>query len=76
MGVMPAKELAELPNPSLGGVLEAVVGPWGASLVNIGVIISLGGALFSYTTLKQAALDLEILTEEEFDEYVDPTKMC
>ena len=28
------------------------------------------------TTLKQAALDLEILTEEEFDEYVDPTKMC
>lgn len=51
MGVMPAKELAELPNPSLGGVLEAVVGPWGASLVNIGVIISLGGALFSYTIL-------------------------
>lgn len=51
MGVMPAKQLAELPNPSLGGVLEAVVGPWGATLVNIGVIISLGGALFSYTIL-------------------------
>lgn len=49
MGVMPAKQLAELPNPSLGGVLETVVGPWGATLVNIGVIISLGGALFSYT---------------------------
>ena len=51
MGVMPAKQLAELPNPSLGGVLEAVVGPWGATLVNVGVIISLGGALFSYTIL-------------------------
>lgn len=51
MGVMPAKQLAELPNPSLGGVLEAVVGPWGATLVNIGVIVSLGGALFSYTIL-------------------------
>lgn len=51
MGVMPAKQLAELPNPSLGGVLETVVGPWGATLVNIGVIISLGGALFSYTIL-------------------------
>lgn len=51
MGVMPAKQLDELPNPSLGGVLEAVVGPWGATLVNVGVIISLGGALFSYTIL-------------------------
>ena len=51
LGVMPAKQLAELPNPSLGGVLETVVGPWGATLVNIGVIISLGGALFSYTIL-------------------------
>ena len=51
MGVMPAKQLAELPNPSLGGVLETVVGPWGATLVNIGVIISLGGALFSCTIL-------------------------
>ena len=51
MGVMPAKQLAELPNPSLGGVLEAVVVPWGATLVNIGVIVSLGGALFSYTIL-------------------------
>lgn len=51
MGVMPAKQLAELPNPSLGGVLETVVGPWGATLVNIGVIISFGGALFSYTIL-------------------------
>ena len=51
MGVMPAEELAKLPNPSLGGVLESVVGPWGATLVNVGVIISLGGALFSYTIL-------------------------
>lgn len=51
MGVMPAKQLAELPNPSLGGVFEAVVGPWGATLVNIGVIVSLGDALFSYTIL-------------------------
>lgn len=51
MGVMPAEELAALSNPSLGGVLASVVGPWGANLVNIAVIISLGGALFSYTIL-------------------------
>lgn len=28
------------------------------------------------TTLKQAALELQILTTEEFDQYVDPNKMC
>lgn len=51
MGVMPAEELAALGNPPLAGVLEAVVGPWGAALVNIAVIISLGGAMFTYTIL-------------------------
>lgn len=51
MGVMPTEELAALSTPSLAGVLEAVVGPWGAALVNIAVIISLGGAMFSYTIL-------------------------
>ncbi len=51
MGVLPAEELAALANPSLGGVLEYVVGPWGATLVHIALIISVGGALFSYTIL-------------------------
>lgn len=51
MGVMPQEELAELSNPPMAGLLEAVVGPWGAALVNIAVIISLGGAMFSYTIL-------------------------
>lgn len=51
MGVMPAEELGALGNPPMAGVLEYVVGPWGAALVNIAVIISLGGAMFSYTIL-------------------------
>ena len=51
MGVMPAEELGVLGNPPMAGVLEYVVGPWGAALVNIAVIISLGGAMFSYTIL-------------------------
>lgn len=51
MGVMPAEELAALENPSLAGVLESVVGPWGAALVHIALLISVGGALFSYTIL-------------------------
>lgn len=51
MGVLPTEELAELPTPSVAGVLEAVVGGWGATLVNIAVIISVAGALFTYTIL-------------------------
>lgn len=51
MGVMTTEELAALENPPMAGILEAVVGPWGSTLVNIAVIISLGGALFSYTIL-------------------------
>ena len=48
---MPAEELGALTNPPMAGLLEYVVGPWGAVLVNIAVIVSLGGALFSYTIL-------------------------
>lgn len=35
MGVMPAEELGVLGNPPMAGVLEYVVGPWGAALVNM-----------------------------------------
>lgn len=51
MGVLPTEELAQLETPSVAGVLEAVVGGWGATLVNIAVIISIAGALFTYTIL-------------------------
>lgn len=51
MGVLSTEELAALGNPPMAGILEAVVGPWGSALVNIAVIVSLGGAMFSYTIL-------------------------
>ncbi len=51
MGVMPRAELAELSNPSMAGVLEAVVGPWGAALINLGVALSLLGAMLGYTII-------------------------
>ncbi len=51
MGVMTTEQLAALGNPPMAGVLEYVVGPWGSILVNIGVIVSVGGALFTYTIL-------------------------
>ena len=51
MGVMTTEKLAALGNPPMAFVLKSVVGSWGSALVNIGVIISVGGALFTYTIL-------------------------
>lgn len=50
-GVMTQEELAALPEPSMAYVLEAVVGPFGATLINIGLLVSLTGALLGWTIL-------------------------
>lgn len=49
MGILPRTELAALDNPAMAGLLAYIVGPWGAGLINFGVIISIAGAMFSYT---------------------------
>ena len=51
MGVMPLSQLAQLENPALAGVMEYAVGPWGAMLINGGVVLSLVGAMLGYTVL-------------------------
>jgi arginine:ornithine antiporter/lysine permease len=51
MGIMSHAELAGLKNPSMAYVLEHVVGRWGAVLIAIGLIVSLAGALLSWTLL-------------------------
>lgn len=51
MGVLPLSQLSQLSNPSLAGVMQAAIGPAGAVLVNIGVILSLVGAMLGYTVL-------------------------
>ena len=51
MGIMHQPELAALKNPSMAGVLEHVVGHWGSVLISVGLIISLAGALLSWTLL-------------------------
>lgn len=47
-GIVPREELAGLEDPSLGGVLTAAVGSWGAKFIAIGLAISLVGALLSW----------------------------
>lgn len=51
MGVMTPEEMAQLENPQLAGILYNAVGPWGAALINFGVILSLAGALLGWTII-------------------------
>jgi arginine:ornithine antiporter/lysine permease len=50
-GVMTQSELAGLKVPSMAGVMESLVGPWGAALISLGLIVSVGGAFLSWTLL-------------------------
>jgi arginine:ornithine antiporter/lysine permease len=50
-GVLLRPELAALPNPSMAGVLEAVVGPWGRVFVSVGLLISVVGNYLSWSLL-------------------------
>jgi arginine:ornithine antiporter / lysine permease len=56
LGVMAQADLAALKNPSMAGVLSKVVGPWGASLVSAGLIVSVGGALLAWILLAAESL--------------------
>lgn len=49
--VMSRQELIGQKVPSMAGVMQSLVGPWGAGLINIGLIISVGGAFLSWTLL-------------------------
>jgi arginine:ornithine antiporter/lysine permease len=49
MGILPRNQLAALPNPAMASLLSHMVGPWGGTLINLGVVISIAGAMFSYT---------------------------
>ena len=51
LGILNQPELAALKNPSMAGVLEAVVGPWGAILINVALVVSVVGAFLSWTLL-------------------------
>ncbi|MGA0561374.1 basic amino acid/polyamine antiporter [Ancylobacter sp. VNQ12] len=55
-GVLLRPDLAVLRNPSMAGVLQAVVGPWGAVFVSVGLIISVLGAYLSWSLLAAEVL--------------------
>jgi arginine:ornithine antiporter/lysine permease len=56
LGIVPQGELAAMKNPSMAGVLDKAVGTWGAVLISIGLLVSVGGALLAWTLLAAETL--------------------
>jgi arginine:ornithine antiporter/lysine permease len=50
-GVMLRPDLAALSSPSMAGVMEAIVGPWGKVFISIGLLISVLGNYLSWSLL-------------------------
>ena len=57
-GILPRAELQQLSQPSVGGVLAAAVGPWGAKFIGIGVIVSVLGAYLAWTLMAAEVLSI------------------
>ena len=57
-GVMPRAEIQALSQPSVGGVLAAAVGPWGAAFIGVGVIVSVLGAYLAWTLMAAEVLSI------------------
>ena len=56
LGILKQPELAGLKNPSMAGVLERAVGTWGAVLIYVGLIVSVGGGFLAWTLLAAESL--------------------
>ncbi|WP_242376365.1 basic amino acid/polyamine antiporter [Actinomadura luzonensis] len=55
-GALPKDRTAQLRQPSMGGVLESVVGTWGAALIGCGLIVSVLGAYLAWTLMAAEVL--------------------
>jgi arginine:ornithine antiporter/lysine permease len=51
LGLMKPSEISRLHHPSMAGLMEHMVGPWGAELIDICLIISVLGALIAWVNL-------------------------
>jgi arginine:ornithine antiporter / lysine permease len=56
LGIATQPELAAMKNPSMAPVLERAVGTWGAVLVYVGLIVSVGGGFLAWTLLAAESL--------------------
>ena len=56
LGIFTQPELAALKNPSMAPVLEKVTGTWGAVVIYLGLIVSVGGGFLAWTLLAAESL--------------------
>ena len=55
-GILLREDLAALANPSMAGVMEAIVGPWGRVFISISLLISILGNYLSWSLLAAEVL--------------------
>lgn len=55
-GMLPQAEIAHLRQPSVGSILVAAVGPWGAWFIGAGLIISVLGAFLAWSLMSAEVL--------------------
>lgn len=58
LGVVPQATLAAMRNPSMAQVITVAVGPWGGVLINVGLIVAIGGALLAWAMIASEILHL------------------
>lgn len=62
MGIFTQSQLATLKNPSMVGILETIIGPWGRVIILAGLILSVMGSLLTWTLL---AAEIPFLTARD-----------
>jgi arginine:ornithine antiporter / lysine permease len=62
-GVLPRENLAKAKQPSMGAVLESVVGSWGQDFISIGLIISVQGCYLAWTLINAEVLYMPARTK-------------
>lgn len=62
--VLTRPEIAAMGQPSMAGVLAAVVGPWGAVFISIGVIVSVLGAYLAWSLVCAEVLYVAARTDD------------
>ena len=62
--VLQRPEIAAMSQPSMAGVLAAVVGPWGAVFISIGVIVSVLGAYLAWSLVCAEVLYIAARTND------------
>ena len=51
LGIIPRESLATMKNPSMGGLLAQMIGPYGYWVIIAGIILSVSGAYLSWTIM-------------------------